>query len=131
MPKTPAGTSFLIRVPQINMPCTDVPMTPRSRHVPDLTLTQPLAAFGTWTQCSSTAPMPVDDVTPAIVVSGQGTRRAGAAPSRVREPSSTPVLRRAAGSRAGSAPSNDARTWLIPIVSSAALHKGSVRVVTS
>ena len=73
--------------------------------------------------------MPVDDVTPAIAVSGQGTRRAGASPSRVREPSSTPVLRRAAGSRAGSAPSNDARTWLIPIVSSAALHKGSVRVV--
>ncbi len=63
------------------------------------TLTQPLAAFGTWTQWISTGPVAAGGPAAAIAVSGQGTGSAEASASGAREARSTPVRRRAAGAR--------------------------------
>jgi hypothetical protein len=93
----------VLRSPQSTRGIRSVFASPRRIASSVRTLTQPLAAFGTWTQWSSTRPVDAGDATAATAVSGQGTGRAKASASEVRELSSTPVRRWAAGSRAWSA----------------------------
>ena len=90
-------------------------------------LTQPLAAFGTWTVCTTTP-----STRAASVVSGHGTgeRFGGARAARGRR-ARTPVRRRLIGWRAGSASSSEHAACGRPIVSSAARHSGHERAVTS